>query len=107
MAVPPVGEHYESFAGDDEPQEYGLVMPFVVTEDQGGPYKEKAYVAGWRVGSLDTRLELQSPPTWEGYVNPPDVPQIDLVAMRHGYTMVTEAYDDEWTHVTLTLAKPE
>ncbi len=85
---------------EEEPT-YGLVMPFVVCAEQGGPYDAKAYVAGWRVGALDCRLELEQPKTWHGYVSPADVPQIDLVAMRHGYSMTTETYDDEWTLVEL------
>lgn len=86
---------------DEEPG-YGLLMPFVVCESQGGPYADTPFVSGYRIGRLDAQLEYERPPLWEGYVSPGDVPQIDLVAMRYGYTTTFEPHDDDWTSVSLT-----
>jgi hypothetical protein len=88
---------------EDEPG-YGLLMPFVVCESQGGPYADQPFVSGYRLGHLDAQLEYEQPPSWEGYVAPADVPQVDLLAMRHGYAMEAEPHDDDWTSVTLRRA---
>lgn len=90
----------------DEP-EYGLVMPFVVCHDQGGPYDPEAFVAGWNAGVIDALLPIvrEHGCTVEKYVDPRLVPQLDLIAMRCGYTLTSEPWDehpDEWTHVTFT-----
>ena len=91
---------------DDKEPGYGLLMPFVVCESQGGPYADEPFVAGYRIGHLDAQLQYERPPFWEGYVAPSDVPQIDLLAMRHGYNTVIEPDGDEWTHMRLTASEP-
>lgn len=83
---------------------YGLVMPFVVTSDAGGPYDSTAFVAGARFGQDATELKAELPDEWERYVYPPMVPQYDLLAMHHGYEMTSEPWEDfpdEWVLVTL------
>lgn len=52
-------------AGDDHEEhdaEFGLVMPFVVCESQGGPYDDNAYVAGFEAGNLAMNLVLNRAP---------------------------------------------
>lgn len=81
-------------------------MPFVVTSSQGGTYDSAAFVAGCRFER--DYAEIQAAPhmlAWANYVYPPMVPQYDLVAMKHGFVMTVEPweeYPDEWVLVTLT-----
>lgn len=91
----------------DQDAAFGLVMPFVVCEDQGGPYPADAFVAGWVAGTIDMLLPIVAPHglTVERYVVPQLVSQLDLIAMRHGYTLTTEPWDehpDDWTFATFT-----
>jgi len=90
-------------SNDDEPQ-FGLLMPFVVCEDQGGPYNAKAFVAGWECGVIDTTLRFIAPMggTFQRWVDPGILPQLDLIAMKHGYSTVNEPWDehpDKWTQI--------
>jgi hypothetical protein len=87
---------------DDGESGFGLVMPFTICTSQGGPHADKPFVSGYRLGHLDARLELAQPAIWENYVDPSEVGQVDLIAMRHGYAMAVEEYDAEWSQVTLT-----
>jgi hypothetical protein len=89
-----------------EPQrEWGLVMPYVVCQSQGGPYEDQSFVAGARFGGDMAELRAEKPATWQSYVYPGMVPQYDLLAMEQGYTMTSEPWDehpDEWVLVTFT-----
>jgi hypothetical protein len=89
----------------DFPEEgYGLVMPFVVIESQGGSYKDDAFVAGVRF--QQDRSELEAAPhivEWANYVFPSMVPQYDLLAMHLGFTMTAEPWEEhpgDWVLVT-------
>lgn len=95
-----------------------LLMPFVVVESNGGPFDDSAYVAGYALGRLDLRLEMSA----RFNLEPPDemidrrnLPQLDLVAMHHGYAiterqMQLEGVEDEaadlvrseWAHISFT-----
>lgn len=95
---------------DDESESgYGLVMPFVVCQTQGGPYEDGAFVAGAWFGRLDSLLEEGSREVIVDIAVPsPLVPQLDLLAMKHGYTLTATPWDeapDEHTFVTFT--RPE
>lgn len=100
---------------DEEPQ-FGLVMPFVVTEPDG-PYNAEAFtaavtfadlygtlktLAGIRHGSLTTaRLEAWVPPAL--------VPQLDLAAMQCGFTLTATPWDDhpdEWALAVFEKGSP-
>jgi hypothetical protein len=88
---------------------YGLVMPFIVTTSHGGPYEDKAFVAGWAAGWLDAMLATARPlgATIERYVPPGLMPQLELVAMHHGYTVTSEPWDqypDDYTLATFAPA---
>lgn len=67
---------------------YEPVMPFVLVQSQGGPFDDGAFVAGMTCGSLDQELvltaALQTLPR-ERYIDARFIPQVDLIAMRHGY----------------------
>lgn len=89
-------------------EEYGLVYPFVVTSDNGGTYDPDAFVAGVQFGQIDQLMESGTP-IFERYVASGIVPQLDLAAMHHGYSMTAEAWDEhpaEWTRVSLTRNSP-
>lgn len=88
---------------DADDHGFELVMPFVLCQTQGGPYDDAAFASGWRLGSLDARLEFERPDGHSMYVEPPDVKQLDLVAMRHRYSVEVEEHlpIDDWVRVTL------
>lgn len=83
----------------DEEAEYDLVMPFVLTNDNGGPYDPAAFVSGYRLGQLDSALALcQTVPLTEPteLVAPPnEAEQIDLIAMKNGYKSSQREYDSD------------
>lgn len=91
--------------------EYGLVMPFVVCESEGGPYESAAFVAGWDCAFVDDTLRSLATPRTNGvtaatvqrYVKPEAVPQLDPIAMRHGFTLTTEQGEHGWIAATFTL----
>jgi hypothetical protein len=88
----------------DEPG-YQMVMPFVVCQSQGGPYEDRSFVAGVQAGSLDHSLSTGPSPT-AVYLHPDLVPQADLLAMRHGYSLTTEPWverPDEWVLCTFMI----
>lgn len=83
-------------------ERWGLVMPFVVCSSKGGPYEDTAFVAGYQAGGIDMALAAQSAISGEGMrvtVYTALVPQLDLIAMRHGF--LAEAETDtlypQWT----------
>lgn len=86
---------------------YELVMPFVVCQSQGGPYEDEAFVAGWRLGQLDRTLEhdatLDAPADPNmATVHPAEMPLVDLIAMKHGYTVVAVPWSEapgDWLYV--------
>lgn len=86
--------------------EYGLLYPFVVCDDHGGPYPSEAFVAGVRFGNWQTMLKVR-PHQHQSYEPPALVPQLDLLAMHEGYTMTTKPWSDDWTLVTFTLGGPD
>lgn len=83
---------------------YGLVMPFVVCRSHGGPYDDAAFVAGAEYANIDNALRSH-PYKVEQYVRTATMPQYDLLAMHHGYTLKASPWDecpDEWTHALFT-----
>lgn len=84
--------------------EFGLVMPFVVVASKGGPYDDEAYVAGYEAGNIDLLLERKDDAKLlHGFpAHTANVPQIDLLAMQHGYTMIAEPSENapEWTFLS-------
>lgn len=83
---------------------YELVMPFVVCASAGGPYDDAAFVAGWRLGCLDRDLAAAAAAHLPAAATarPADMPQVDLIAMAHGYRTVATPWaeaPDEWVCV--------
>jgi len=102
-------------SGDDEAN-YELVMPFVAVASQGGPFDDNAYTAGWEAARIDCALRecadvVLVAETFAKFgaglratVSSDNVPQLDLVAMRRGWTMVAEDASDGWSHVEFSRA---
>jgi hypothetical protein len=82
---------------EDQPQDTELVMPFVVCASQGGPYDDDAFVAGFQAGSLYKTLAAIAAVEATGVIEVPVrtalLPQLDLIAMKFGFT--TEAVPAE------------
>lgn len=97
---------------DDRPASgWDMVMPFVVVASQGGPYDDVPFCAGFELGRLDSYLAAcaaMDPPALPGrrLVRTASVPQIDLIAMRHGCTVAADPCDEtpEWSQVTFERA---
>lgn len=76
---------------------YELVMPFVLTRSEGGPYDDAAFSAGMTCGQLWTELMIlakHGATPRPRYVQPEHVPQIDLIAMHYGYTLKPGEIDE-------------
>ena len=91
--------------------EFGLMMPFVVCASNGGPYDDEPYCAGFEAGMVDTILSTLLPGIHHlaRPVRSDNLPQIDLIAMQHGWSIVSTVVDDEhpeWTTVTFSRRVP-
>lgn len=82
---------------EEEDIEFGLVMPFVVCESQGGPYQDDSFVAGYELGMLAARLESK-PAFLRLPLRTASMRQVDLIAMRYNYSLRQHIMPiDEWT----------
>jgi hypothetical protein len=86
----------------DNNTEYGLVMPFVSVASVGGPHDDQAYVAGWEMGMLDAELRYARPPLLDRVIHRSNCRQVDLIAMKYGYSSRVEDYDQQWSYLSLT-----
>lgn len=83
----------------DEAEEagYSLVMPFVITKTNGGPFEDDSFVAGVNFAYLDRDIKyaamLNLVPQ-DQYVDKRLTPQIDLLAMKGSIRVRFVAYDD-------------
>lgn len=98
--------------GDEE--EYWLLMPFVVTKNGGGELDDRAFARGYECGHIDAEITMcarmpQDLPACPSprYVSTDIVPQLDLIAMRHGYVMAHETSSErpEWSWVEFAFAQ--
>lgn len=90
--------------------EFELVMPFLVTASNGGTYEDDAYVAGFEAGRIEGVLQHEALSWAEFTVHADNVPQLDLIAMRCGYTMTVEPFDGlhaNWRSVTFEEANAD
>jgi hypothetical protein len=96
---------------DENPEEttWGLVMPFVVVKSVGGELDDLSFACGWDCGALDTELhtchELTATPRAR-YVKVEILQQLDLIAMRHGFTVQLGDESPGWRHVSFTPVDP-
>lgn len=88
----------------DEDNGYALLMPFVVCQSQGGPFDDVSFTIGFELGQIDRELAmcqtLSSEPIAR-YIHEDGLPQLDLIAMRRGFTIKVGHLDgsDEWRYV--------
>lgn len=88
----------------DDQSGYELAMPFVTVTSKGGPHDDASYVAGWECGVLDVKLSDLDPLTGECHeatVHTENIPQLDLIAMKHGFRLELAPASEipEWRHV--------
>jgi hypothetical protein len=89
--------------------EYAPVMPFVLCKSNGGPFDDAAFVAGATCGALIEELRmlrLTAAIPRERYMDARYLPQVDLIAMAHGYAVTLGDLDEAsgWQAVTFELA---
>lgn len=90
--------------------EYTLVMPLVTVTSAGGPHDDNAYTAGYEAGRLDGYLAVYAATGAVGFgftitVRTDNVPQVDLIAMRHGFIAALDEdadHVDGWTTLRFT-----
>lgn len=80
---------------------YKLVMPFLPVESRGGPYEDEAYTAGFQMGRIDRFLEVRRLAKVEQLIYRENLPQADLMAMRHGYRLEVAEYEEnpDWVFI--------
>jgi hypothetical protein len=89
---------------DESDSGFAAVMPFVTVSSVGGQHDDDAYVAGWEMGALYSRLgvaaEAGALPD-AAVVQSNNAAQADLSAMRHGFTTVITVFEEqpEWSRV--------
>lgn len=88
---------------EEKSTQYGLVMPFVVCDNQGGPYESHSFVAGVRFGQWYEILKAD-PIQHSNYEPKELVPQLDLLAMDQGYEIESTPWpeDPNWVMVVMT-----
>lgn len=102
----------DPFNIDDEPEDegFGLVMPFLPVASKGGPLDDEAYVAGFEVGRLDAILAtaetLGLTPDTHYLIHELNAEQLDLIAMRYGFTCTVEPIGEGWARATVTRIIP-
>lgn len=87
--------------GDQEPS-LELVMPFVTVASMGGPHDDDSYAAGWQMGQLDAHLSVAGFHMMQPYplvISHANLPQAELIAMKHGFTMRDAKMDDDMPEV--------
>lgn len=82
-----------------------MIMPFVICESAGGPYDDDSFVAGYTCAALDEKLRvlaLHRATPHPQLVRPAHLPQVDLIAMLHGYKIHVGEADEAtgWSDVT-------
>ena len=96
---------------ENEEHVFGLIMPFVVVKSAGGALDDLSFTCGWDCGELYGELEtchrLGATPRAR-FVKPEIMPQLDLIAMKHGFTMTMGDPDPYagWPHVTFMPVDP-
>lgn len=90
----------------DDETEYDLVYPFVVCASNGGPYEDKAFVAGVRFGQIDEVLKA-GVISYSVTVESALVPQLELLAMHRGCTVTPQPWSDDpyWTFATFEVGR--
>jgi len=83
----------------DEDAEYGIVMPFTIVQSKGGPHEDSAFTSGYRMGTADMTLSTLNhlgALAWDYFARVEEHDQLDLIAMRHGYSVTMVELTDGW-----------
>jgi hypothetical protein len=84
------------------------VMPLVLCRSQGGPYDDKAFTSGWRLGDIAATLAQPGITGLAESIRPQERLQADLLAMARGYTMTVEpGSEPDWLSVTFTRVRED
>lgn len=85
--------------------DYQLEMPFVVVTSRGGPYDDDAFTAGFHAGQIYQHLEddqERSLPPFVLAVRADLLPQLELIAMKHGLLIErAPGTAPEWAVITM------
>ncbi len=94
---------------DDEraDREMSLVMPFLAVISNGGRYEDLSFTAGFQAGLADGRHGSRHILASTCLVYSDLVPQMDLIAMRHGYRCDVLHDDETWAQVGFTRIEEE
>jgi len=88
----------------NEPAEWALAVPFVVCKSNGGPFDDTSFAGGYVCGMVDVILRFTktlAEPVPDQTVHRKVLPQLDLIAMRNGYTMdAKDSTSPEWVYVS-------
>lgn len=88
---------------------YEPVMPFVTVSSVGGPHDDMSYVQGYSMGRLDEVLKNLIGDVYRLYTHPSNLPQADLLAMRFGFAVSCEPWEeapDDWVLLTFRRSSP-
>jgi len=99
--------------GDDSEdgiEDFGLIMPFVACRSAGGEYDDNSFTAGWLACSVDDHLATlpEGHMAYAFSIQPEMKDQMDLIAMRHGFTLkiMSDEYLPDWLGVTFERCAP-
>lgn len=87
--------------------EYDMVMPFVTTDGEGGIHDARSYACGWEMGQLDAQLNMTrhlSAVPIALMIHTENLPQVDLIAMKHGFLTMSEAVEGYPEHTVVGFA---
>lgn len=88
---------------DDRPEDHpSLILPFVAVVSEGGQYDDHGFTAGHQVGIIDGQLGSRLVAATTYLIYRDLVKQVDLIAMRHGYSCEVLNEDEEWVQVGFT-----
>lgn len=76
------------------PDDWHLIVPFVVCRSCGGPYDDASFVRGFEVGRIAEKLARHDWDEIAATVHEDVVHQLDLIAMRQGYVIIDRPEDE-------------
>ena len=86
-----------------------LLVPFVVCTSTDGPYDDESFAAGFACGEIYQSLAAAASLRRVTSLRFPTVltallPQLDLIAMHHGFTMISKSDEEfpQWAQVNFT-----
>jgi hypothetical protein len=90
------------YEGEPGKADFGLVLPFLAVKSKDGPYDDLPFVAGYQAGKIDGLLSAKQYKSLEVYSYSNLIKQIDLIAMRHNYSIEILSDDNMWALLRFT-----